>query len=183
MSFGSLDMSEQAIRTLAVRTRAFETTFTDLLDPNLVPTAASGFVGGRGRYVGFAKGRFRDSAERRIPTVDYIKWTASIASELTGRGRRTGVFDRYALVRDDITPAGAEPQSILLNLSRDELLEDTDPRSEARTLAADPDIDHDDLCADVDAEGKFTIPFSEKRSNAKSATIPRPSDIASTAKV
>jgi hypothetical protein len=157
MSFGSLDMSEQAIRTLAVRTRAFETTFTDLLDPNLVPTAASGFVGGRGRYVGFAKGRFRDSAERRIPTVDYIKWTASIASELTGRGRRTGVFDRYALVRDDITPAGAEPQSILLNLSRDELLEDTDPRSEARTLAADPDIDHDDLCADVDAEGKFTI--------------------------
>jgi hypothetical protein len=87
------------------------------------------------------------------------------------------------LVRDDITPAGAEPQSILLNLSRDELLEDTDPRSEARTLAADPDIDHDDLCADVDAEGKFTIPFSEKRSNAKSATIPRPSDIASTAKV
>ena len=47
MSFGSLDMSEQAIRTLAVRTRAFETTFTDLLDPHLVPTAASGFVGGR----------------------------------------------------------------------------------------------------------------------------------------
>jgi len=39
MSFGSLDMSEQAIRTLAVRTRAFETTFTDLLDPHLVPTA------------------------------------------------------------------------------------------------------------------------------------------------
>lgn len=49
MSFGSLDMAEQAIRSLAMRTRAFETTFTDLLDPNLVPTAAAGFVAGKGR--------------------------------------------------------------------------------------------------------------------------------------
>jgi superfamily II DNA or RNA helicase len=157
MSFGSLDMSEQAIRTLAVRTRAFETTFTDLLDPNLVPTAASGFVGGRGRYIGFAKARFRDSTERRLPAVDYIAWTASVARELTRPGARSGVFDRYALVRDDITPVGATPQTILLNLSRDELLEGTDPQSEARTLAADPDIDHDDLCADVDPEGKFKV--------------------------
>jgi superfamily II DNA or RNA helicase len=157
MSFGSLDMSEQAIRTLAVRTRAFETTFTDLLDPNLVPTAASGFVGGKGRYIGFANARFRDSSERRLPMKDYLMWTRSVARELTGAGARSGVFDRYAVIRDDITPDGARPQSILLNLSRDELLEETDPRAEARTLAADPDIDHDDVCADVDAEGKFTI--------------------------
>jgi hypothetical protein len=157
MSFGSLDMSEQAIRTLAVRTRAFESTFTDLLDPNLVPTAASGFVGGKGRYIGFANARFRDSSERRLPMKDYLLWTRSVASELTSVEARSGVFDRYALIRDDITPDGAQPQSILLNLSRDELLEDTDPRAEARTLAADPDIDHDDICADVDAEGKFTI--------------------------
>jgi hypothetical protein len=67
------------------------------------------------------------------------------------------VFDRYAVIRDDITPDGARPQSILLNLSRDELLEETDSQAEARTLAADPDIDHDDVCADVDAEGEFTI--------------------------
>jgi hypothetical protein len=157
MSFGSLDMSEQAIRSLAVRTRSFETTFTDLLDPHLVPTAAAGFVGGRARYIGFAKARFRDSSERRIPTADYIAWTVSVARELTRRGARSGVFDRYALVRDDITPVGAQPQTILLNLSRDELLEDTDPQSEARTLAADPDIEYDDVCADVDADGKFLV--------------------------
>jgi hypothetical protein len=32
-----------------------------------------------------------------------------------------------------------------------------DSHSEARTLAADPDIDHDDVCAEVDAEGNFVI--------------------------
>jgi superfamily II DNA or RNA helicase len=157
MSFGSLDMSEQAIRTLAVRTRAFETTFTDLLDPHLVPTAASGFVGGRGRYIGFANARFRDSTERRLPLKDYLEWTASVAKQLAGGMTRSDVFDRYALIRDDISPDGAQPQSILLNLSRDDLLEHTESISEARTLAADPDIDHDDVCAEVDAEGNFTI--------------------------
>lgn len=157
MSFGSLDMSEQAIRTLAVRTRAFETTFTDLLDPHLVPTAASGFVGGRGRYVGFANARFRDSTERRLPLVDYIAWTGSVAKQLGGNAIRSQVFDRYALIRDDITKAGAQPQSILLSFSRDELLEHTDAHSEARALVADPDIDHDDVCADVDAEGNFAV--------------------------
>lgn len=157
MSFGSLDMSEQAIRTLAVRTRAFETTFTDLLDPLLVPTAASGFVGGRGRYVGFANARFRDSTERRLAVADYISWTASIAKQLGGKAVRSQVFDRYALIRDDVTKDGARPQSILLSFSRDELLEHTDSHSEARTLAADPDVDHDDVCAEVDAEGNFVV--------------------------
>jgi hypothetical protein len=157
MSFGSLDMSEQAIRSLAVRTRAFETTFTDLLDPHLVPTAASGFVEGRGRYVGFANARFKDSNERRLPLADYLTWTASVAQQLTAGTVRSGVFERYAVLRDDITPVGAQPESILLNLSRDELLEHMDSHSEARTLAADPDIDHDDVCADIDAAGNFSI--------------------------
>lgn len=157
MSFGSLDMSEQAIRTLAVRTRAFETTFTDLLDPHLVPTAASGFVEGRGRYIGFANARFSESSERRLPLTDYIVWTNSMARQLTRGGARSGVFDRYALIRDDVTPDGAQPQSILLNLSRDELIEHTEAHSEARTRAADPEIDHDDVCADVDAAGDFAI--------------------------
>jgi Type III restriction enzyme, res subunit len=157
MSFGSLDMSEQAIRTMAIRTRSFETTFTDLLDPNLVPTAASGFVAGKGRYIGFAKARFRDSSERRLPMREYLDWTRSIAQELRARPSPSSVFGRYALIRDDITPAGAEPRLILLNLSRDELLEHTPNDSEARSLAADPDIDHDDLCADVDPNGAFEI--------------------------
>ncbi|MGO9575710.1 MAG: DEAD/DEAH box helicase [Terriglobales bacterium] len=157
MSFGSLDMAEQAIRTMAMRTRSFETTFTDLLDPNLVPTAAAGFVAGKGRYIGFARARFRDSNERRFPMKEFLDWTKSVARELKGRASPSSVFGRYALIRDDITPTGAEPKTILLNLSRDELLEDTPNNSEARTLAADPDIDHDDLCADVGANGTFEI--------------------------
>jgi hypothetical protein len=44
--------------------------------------------------------------------------------------RLIGMFDRNALIRDDVTPDGAHPQSILLNLSRDELLEHTDQHSE-----------------------------------------------------
>jgi superfamily II DNA or RNA helicase len=158
MSFGSLDMSERAIRTLAMRTRSFETTFTDLLDPNLVPTAASGFVAGKARYIGFAKARLRDASERRVPMKDFLKWTAAVAKELASKTLiRSDVFDRYASIRDDITPAGATPLSILLNLSRDELSEGMDGDSEAKRLAADPSIDHDDLCADVDAEGKFMV--------------------------
>jgi len=78
-----------------------------------------------------------------------------VARQLTRGAARSGVFDRYALIRDDVTTDGAQPQSILLSLSRDELLEHTDAHSEARALAADPDIDHDDVCADVDAAGNY----------------------------
>src|SRR5438034_11180586 len=124
MSFGSLDMSEQAIRTLAIRTRAFETSFTDLLDPHLVPTAASGFVEGRGRYIGFANARFRDSSERFLALKDYLAWTRSVARQLTGETSAAASSTATHLIRDDISPDGARPQSILLNLSRDELLED-----------------------------------------------------------
>ena len=167
MSFGSLDMAEQAIRTMAMRTRSFETTFTDLLDPNLVPTAAAGFVGRKGRYIGFATARFRDSSERRVPVAEYVEWTRAVARELGATRRASSVFGRYALIRDNITPAGAEPRTILLNLSRDELLEDTPLNAEVRTLAADPDIDHDDLCADVAADGTFQITVLGKNVECK----------------
>jgi hypothetical protein len=43
LSFSSLEMSQQAIRAMAVRTRSFEEVFTDLLDPSLVPATAVGF--------------------------------------------------------------------------------------------------------------------------------------------
>ena len=172
MSFGSLDMAEQAIRTMAMRTRSFETTFTDLLDPNLVPTAAAGFVGGKGRYIGFATARFRDSNERRVSMVKFIGWTRSVARELATARQPSSVFGRYALIRDNITYAGAEPKTILLNLSRDELLEDTPFNAEVRTLAADPDIDHDDLCADIAADGTFLINVLGKDVECKVTYVP-----------
>jgi superfamily II DNA or RNA helicase len=157
MSFGSLDMAPQAIRTLSVRTRSFETTFTDLLDPNLVPTAASGFVARRGRYIGFARARFRDSTESPLSLDEYLRWTKAIAKELTQTNQRSDVFARYAMVRDDITPDGAAPKTILMNLATDELVEETEARSDARAFASDPNFDHDDLCSDVNADGEFTI--------------------------
>jgi hypothetical protein len=79
----------------------------------------------------------------------FIGWTRAVARELGAARRPSSVFSRYALIWDNITPTGAAPRTILLNLSRDELLEDTPFNAEARTLAADPNIDHDDLCADV----------------------------------
>ncbi|MDT3683703.1 MAG: DEAD/DEAH box helicase family protein [Pseudorhodoplanes sp.] len=162
MAFASLDMSDKAIRTMSMRTRSFETTFTDLLDPHLVPTAAAGFVAGRGRYVGFATARFRDSNDR-LPLYEYIDWTRAVARKLRTTADGSPVFGRYALIRDNITEHEAQPVTILLNLSRDDLLEDTPTGSEARRLADDPDIDHDDLCADVDADGNFSIKVLGKR--------------------
>jgi superfamily II DNA or RNA helicase len=156
MSFASLDMSSEAIRTMSMRTRSFETTFTDLLDPNLVPTAAAGFVAGKGRYIGFATARFRDSSPR-IGLREYVAWTQDVARQLRASTNASPVFGRYAILRDDINEQGAQAQTILLNLSRDELLEDTAFNSEARALADDPSIDHDDLCADVAADGTFEI--------------------------
>lgn len=156
MSFASLDMSDKAIRTMSMRTRSFETTFTDLLDPQLVPTAAAGFVGGRGRYIGFATGRLRDTSDR-LPLHEFVAWTKSVARKLKSVAEASPVFGRYALIRDNITEREAQPVTILLNLSRDDLLEDTPSGSEARRLAEDPDMDHDDVCADVGPDGSFEI--------------------------
>jgi hypothetical protein len=99
MSFSSLEMSQQAIRSMALRTRSFEGVFTDLLDPSLVPATAFGFVNGIGRYVGFARARLREAAERYIPTGEYFKWTSQVARELADKARnRSDVFGRYAAV-------------------------------------------------------------------------------------
>lgn len=57
MSFSSLDMSQHAVRAMALRTRSFADAFTDLLDPSLVPATAAGFVNGTARYVGFSRWR------------------------------------------------------------------------------------------------------------------------------
>jgi hypothetical protein len=162
MSFASLDMSSQAIRTMSMRTRSFETTFTDLLDPHLVPTAAAGFVNRRARYIGFARARFRDS-NPRVGLQSYIDWTRQVAGQLRANAKASPVFGRYAKLRDDIDEDGAQPQTILLSLSRDDLVEETPQGSEARRLADDLTIDHDDLCADVDDDGKFEITVLGKK--------------------
>ena len=157
MSFSSLEMSQQAIRSMALRTRSFEDVFTDLLDPSLVPTTAFGFVNGIGRYVGFARARLREAAERYVPTQAYFEWTAQVARELADAARkRSNVFGRYAPVVDGLSEDDAKPVSILLDPSQDMFLDMREDEAFAAAAMAQEDVDYDDLCADVDPEtGEF----------------------------
>ncbi|BAB51925.1 DEAD/DEAH box helicase [Mesorhizobium japonicum] len=158
LSFTSLEMSQQAIRSMAVRTRSFEKVFTDLLDPSLVPASAFGFVNGGARYVGFLRSRIRDAAERNVPVQEYVDWTAQVAAELRDEERtRSDVFGRYAQVVEGLSLAEATPASILLDFSKDGFADAQDDDAAAQG-DGNPEVDYDDLCADVDQEtGEFTI--------------------------
>lgn len=161
MSFSSLDMSQHAIRAMALRTRSFADAFTDLLDPSLVPATAAGFVNGTARYVGFNRSRLRDGSERYIPVEDYISWTAEIAADFTDADRtRNRVFGRYAALVEDITDHEARPVSILLDPSLDDMRDD---EVGGATWVLHDGIDYFDLCAEVDgATGDFTIQIGEE---------------------
>ncbi len=161
MSFSSLDMSQHAIRAMALRTRSFADAFTDLLDPSLVPATAAGFVNGTARYVGFNRSRLRDASERYVPVADYITWTTEIADELADVDtRRSHVFDRYAALVEDIDDQEARPVSILLDPSLDDMRDD---EAGGAAWALLEDIDYFDLCAEVNgATGEFTIQIGDE---------------------
>ncbi|MBB1090454.1 DEAD/DEAH box helicase family protein [Rhodopseudomonas palustris] len=158
MSFSSLDMSEHSIRSMATRTRSFATTFTDLLDPSLVPITAFGFVSRRARYIGFAKSRIRDAAERYRPLGAYLKWAEGVATELSDSGRvRSSVFDRYAQVAGPLTSKDAQPKSILLNFSEDAFADRASDTEDARATGVDQELEYEDLCAEIDDDGNFAV--------------------------
>lgn len=161
MSFSSLDMSQHAIRAMALRTRSFADAFTDLLDPSLVPATAAGFVNGTARYVGFSRSRLRDASERYVPVDEYVSWTQEIAAELEDADRaRSRVFDRYAALVEDISEQEAQPVSILLDPSLDDMRDD---ETGGAAWVLHEDIDYFDLCAEVDAgTGEFTIRIGEE---------------------
>lgn len=161
MSFSSLDMSQHAIRAMALRTRSFADAFTDLLDPSLVPATAAGFVNGTARYVGFNRSRLRDASERHVSVADYVTWTTEIAAELADADReRSHVFNRYAALVEDIDDQEAQPVSILLDPSLDDMRDD-EAGGAAWVLLED--IDYFDLCAEVDgATGGFTIQIGDE---------------------
>lgn len=156
LSFASLDMSQHAIRGVAMRTRSFADVFTDLLDPSLVPATAAGFVNGDARYIGFARSRVRDGSERYVPATEYVNWTSNVIAELSDDGRsRSRVFDRYAAVVENVDVAEAQPVSILLDPSLDDMRDD---EVGGAGFALHEDVDYFDLCADVDQEtGAFLI--------------------------
>ncbi|MFD0908596.1 DEAD/DEAH box helicase [Ruegeria arenilitoris] len=161
MSFSSLDMSQHAIRAMALRTRSFADAFTDLLDPSLVPATAAGFVNGTARYVGFNRSRLRDATERYVSVADYVTWTTEIAAELADANRkRSHVFDRYAALVEDIDDEEAQPVSILLDPSLDDMRDD---EAGGAAWALLEDIDYFDLCAEVDGEtGEFVIQIGDE---------------------
>ncbi len=159
MSFSSLEMSQSAIRSMALRTRSFAEVFTDLLDPSLVPATAFGFIDGRARYLGFVRSRIRDAAERLVPIRQYIDWTGTVARELADGNRiRHGVFERYAQVIDPLPQAEATPVSVLLDFSKDAFLDAQEDEAAVAQAIDNEDPDYDDLCADVDEmTGEFEI--------------------------
>ena len=158
-SFSSLEMSQNAIRGLAVRTRSFEETFTDLLDPMLVPGTAFGFVNGTGRYVGFARARVRESSESYVPIDQYVSWTQTVDEELADTERqRNVVFDRYASVEGDLSLEEATPLCILLDPSLDAFMDRRAEEAAAAQAIAEEDVDYEDLCSDIDPDdGNFQI--------------------------
>lgn len=160
MSFSSLDMSQNSIRSMALRTRSFADAFTDLLDPSLVPATAAGFVGGAARYVGFTRSRLRDASERYVPISKYIEWTEKTASGFTDEAsKRSSVFGRYADIVEGITKDEALPVSILLDPSLDEFGDD---EAAGAAWVLQPDLDYFDLSADVNPDtGEFTILIGE----------------------
>jgi Type III restriction enzyme, res subunit len=157
LSFSSLEMSQSAIRRMAVRTRSFADVFTDLLDPSLVPATAFGFIDGRARYLGFVRSRIRDASERLVPIPQYI--VESVARELADANRkRHGVFGRYAQVIGQLPPEEAAPVSVLLDFAGDSFIDAQEDKAAAAQAADNEEPDYDDLCADVDAAtGEFTI--------------------------
>lgn len=156
MSFSSLDMSQHAIRGMAIRTRSFADVFTDLLDPSLVPVTAAGFVNGSARYVGFARSRLRDASERYVPINEYVDWALAIAAELSDERRsRSRVFDRYAAVVENVNTEDAQPVSILLDPSLDDMRDD---EVGGAAFVLHEDVNYFNLCADVDQEnGTFVV--------------------------
>jgi superfamily II DNA or RNA helicase len=158
MSAHSLDMSDRAIRTLSARTRSFAETFTDLLDPILVPTSVYGFVEGNGRYLGIKRGRISDASDSFVPIVEYLEWVQRIAADLTDQNRRpNSVFDRYARLADVGDREAARPTSILLDLSRDAFREFGVSADADAGVGDEHDLPYEDVCAEVNHNGEFSI--------------------------
>ena len=155
LSLVSLDLSDQAIRSISSRARSFEETFGDLLDPIMVPTSASGSLEGRPRYVGLTRGRVSDPATMNKTIAEFHQWTSALAQALAARRGFNQVFERYALLHRPLAEADATPRSILLDFDEDVI--DYLAETELKRDGAWDLIDHSDLCADVGADGSFTV--------------------------
>ncbi|KWB24974.1 hypothetical protein WL32_08310 [Burkholderia cepacia] len=161
ISFNSLEMSQDAIRGLAMNTHSFADTFTDLLDPSLVPATAAGFVGGLPRYVGFAKARLRDGGYQYVSIAEYIAWTKDVADQLADAARISNqVFGRYATLVTTVSKSEATPKSILIDLWTPQLQDGTGDAEDGYRTA--DFFDTAELYADVRSDGCFTLTVNGK---------------------
>jgi superfamily II DNA or RNA helicase len=161
ISFNSLEMSQDAIRGLAMNTHSFANTFTDLLDPSLVPATAAGFVGGLPRYVGFAKARLRDGGYQYVSIAEYIAWTQDVAVQLADAARISNqVFGRYAALVATVSKSEATPKSILIDLWTPQLQGGTGDAEDGYRTA--DFFDTAELYADVLPDGSFTLTVNGK---------------------
>tara|TARA_R110002124_G_scaffold243235_1_gene408304 strand:- start:10317 stop:13706 length:3390 start_codon:yes stop_codon:yes gene_type:complete len=157
VSANSLDISDRAIRSMTQRTRSFAETFTDLLNPMLRPTTASGYVGATGRYLGLVRGKVTDATESNVAYPEYRAWVESLAAQLADPKRTASrVFGRYA------TPVAADPAkarapiNILLDLS-EEALGAFGQRQLEDGQAPEGLMAYDDLCADIGTDLHFSL--------------------------
>jgi hypothetical protein len=157
ISASSLDMSDRSIRSMTTSTASFADTFSDLLDPVLLPSTMSGYVDGIGRYVGLTRSKVTDAAIDRVNVDEYAAWTMTIEAELNAGTIPNRVFERYAQIAIPDPAMAAVPRNILVDLNRDKL-EDYVSFAGGTGGAAAPTgtLDYEDLCADIDA-GKFKI--------------------------
>lgn len=158
ISAHSLDMSDRSIRSMSSRTRSFAETFSDLLDAVMIPTTVSGYVNGIGRYLGFSRAKVTEGVGERVSINEYLRWLEQLDSELSRGSKRSVVFDRYAQLGEPDPEQAKKPMNILLDLTREAMEEfGLLPGNENINGERLGSLAYEDLCADIDGNGKFEI--------------------------
>jgi len=156
MSASSMDMSPRAVRATTTSTNSFADSFTDLLDPFLLPTNVAGYVDGAGRYLGLTRGKVSDATAERVPIDAYLDWATGIDAQLSKVANASRVFSRFVQTATPDPVQAKAPKSLLFDL---EPVEDFGSflRETPLQAAAGAPVGLLDLCVDVDAKGEFLV--------------------------
>ncbi|WP_296166659.1 DEAD/DEAH box helicase family protein [uncultured Brevundimonas sp.] len=156
MSASSMDMSPRAVRATTTSTNSFADTFTDLLDPFLLPTNVAGYVDGTGRYLGLTRGKVSDATAERVPIDAYLDWARGIDAQLSKVADASRVFSRFVQTATPDPVQAKAPKSLLFDL---EPVEDFGSflREAPLQAAAGAPVGLLDLCVDIDAKGEFSV--------------------------
>ncbi len=156
MSASSMDMSPRAVRATTTSTHSFSETFTDLLDPFLLPTNVAGYVDGAGRYLGLTRGKVSDATADRVPIDAYLEWAAGINAQLSNGADASKVFSRFVQTATPDPVQANKPKSLLFDLEPVEDFGSFMRDGSVQAASAAP-LNLLDLCVDVDPKGGFEV--------------------------